>query len=316
MDYHHHARLTVHGRECLAREVLEGRLRLREAAAERGLSRQTAAKWVRRYRDQGVAGLEDRSSRPHRLRAVTAPELVRRVEALRRERWTGQRIAQATGLSRATVSRILARLKLSRMCDLNPPASVQRYEHAAPGDLLHLDIKQLGRIARPGHRVNGDRTTRVQGAGWEFVHVAIDDHSRIGFTAVYPDQTRSTVIVFLHAALDYYRRLGIRFKAVLTDNGGAYRSRAFTQACRALGLKHRRTRPYTPRTNGKAERFIQTALREWAYARTYQHSDQRSQELRSWLHQYNWHRPHASLGQSPPISRAGFDVNNLLRLHS
>jgi transposase InsO family protein len=248
MDYHHHARLTVHGRACLAREVLEGRLSLRAAAAERGLSRQTAAKWVRRYREQGVAGLVDGSSRPHRLRAVTAPELVGRVEALRRERWTGQRIAQATRLSRATVSRILARLKLSRMRDLDPPASVQRYEHAAPGDLLHLDIKQLGRIARPGHRVNGDRTTRVQGAGWEFVHVAIDDHSRIGFTAIYPDQTRATVIVFLHAALDYYRRLGIRCKAVLTDNGGAYRSRAFTQACRALGLKHRRTRPYTPRT--------------------------------------------------------------------
>ena len=175
----------------------------------------------------------------------------------------------------------------------------------------------LGRIARPGHRVNGDRTTRVRGAGWEFVHVAIDDHSRIGFTAVYPHQTRATMIVFLHAALDYYRRLGIRFKAVLTGNGGAYRSRAFNAACRVLGLKHRRTRPYTPRTNGKAERFIQTALREWAYARTYQHSlNQRPRNSAPRLHQYDWHRPHASLGQSPPISRASFDVNNLLRLHS
>jgi transposase InsO family protein len=316
MDYHHHARLTVHGRECLAREVLEGRLRLGEAAAERGLSRQTAAKWVRRYREQGVAGLEDRSSRPHRLQAVTSTELVLRVEALRHERWNGARIAQATALSRATVSRILRRLKLSRMRDLDPPVPVQRYEHAAPGDLLHLDIKQLGRIEQPGHRVTGIYRGRMRGPGWEYLHVAIDDHSRLGFSAVYPDQTRTTVVVFLHAALDYYRRLGIRFKAILTDNGGAYRSRAFRQACRALGLKHRFTRPYTPRTNGKAERFIQTALREWADARIYQHSDQRTYALRPWLHQYNWHRPHASLGQSPPISRAGFDVNNLLRLHT
>lgn len=316
MDYHHHARLTVHGRERLAREVLEGRLCLCEAAAEHGLSRQTAAKWVRRYREQDVAGLKDRSSRPHRLRRPTPPELVVRVEALRHERWTGDRIAQATGLSRATVSRILRRLKLNRMRDLDPPVPVQRYEHAAPGDLLHLDIKKLGRISQPGHRVTGSREGRVQGAGWEHVHVAVDDHSRIAFSAIYPDDSRTSAIVFLHAALHYYRRLGIRFRAILTDNGGAYRSRAFTAACRTLGLKHRFTRPYTPRTNGKAERFIQTALREWAYASAYQNSDQRSQALRPWLHQYNWHRPHASLGLSPPISRSGVDVNNLLRLHT
>ncbi len=316
MDYHHHARLTVHGRELLCRAVVEGRLGLCEAAAEHKLSRQSAAEWVRRYREQGVAGLRDRTSRPHRLRQPTSPELVARVEALRRERWTGQRIAQQTGLSRATVSRILKRLKLSRMRDLDPKPPVQRYEHAAAGDLLHLDIKKLGRIVRPSHRVTGDRRDSVDGAGWEYVHVAIDDHSRIAFSAIYPDEKQTSTVAFLHAALAYYARLGIRFKAILTDNGPAYRSRALAAACKAMGLKHRFTRPYTPRTNGKAERFIQTALREWAYARTYQNSAERSQELRPWLHQYNWHRPHASLGLSPPIRRAGIDDNNLLRLHS
>ncbi len=312
MDYHHHARLTVHGREHLCRCVVEGRLSLCEAAAEHGLSRQTASKWVRRYRDGGSEALRDRSSRPRRLRQPTSPELVSRVEALRRERWTGHRIAQQTELSRATVSRILRRLKLSRMRDLEPKLPVQRYEHAAAGDLLHLDIKKLGRIVRPSHRVTGDRRDSVDGAGWEYVHVAIDDHSRIAFSAIYPDETRASVLAFLHAAVAYYARLGIRFKAILTDNGPAYRSRAMAAACKALGLKHRFTRPYTPRTNGKAERFIQTALREWAYARIYQNSNERSQELRPWLHQYNWHRPHASLGLSPPISRAGIDDNNLL----
>ena len=316
MNYHHHARLTVRGREVLCRSVVEGRLSLCEAAAEHRISRQTAAKWVRRYREVGVGGLRDRSSRPQRLRQPTSPELVTRVESLRRERWTGHRIAQQTGLSRATVSRILRHLKLSRMRDLEPKAPVQRYEHATAGDLLHLDIKKLGRIVRPSHRVTGDRRDSVEGAGWEYVHVAIDDHSRIAFSAIYPDETQASVLAFLHAALAYYARLGIRFKAILTDNGPAYRSRALAEACRALALKHRFTRPYTPRTNGKAERFIQTALREWAYARTYQNSQQRSQELRPWLHQYNWHRPHASLGLSPPISRSGLDDNNLLRHHN
>ena len=316
MDYHHHARLTVHGRELLARSVVEGRLSLCEAAASHRLSRQTAAKWVRRYREQGVAGLQDRSSRPRQLRRPTSPEQVAQVEALRRERWTGARIAQQTGLSRATVSRILARAKLSRVRDLEPQPPVQRYEHAAPGDLLHLDIKRLVKIARPSHRVTGDRHDTVRGIGAEYVHVAIDDHSRIAFSAIYPDETRASVLDFLVKALAYYARLGIQFKAVLTDNGTSYRFHGFADLCKQLGLKHRRTRPYTPRTNGKAERFIQTALREWAYARTFQNSAERETELEPWIHQYNWHRPHSSLGQSTPISRSGLDVNNLLRHHS
>jgi transposase InsO family protein len=315
MDYHQNARLTVFSREQIAKRVLQQGVTLKQAAACFNVSAKTAAKWVRRYRQQGLAGLSDRSSRPRRLRQPTSAELIGRVEALRRERWTGQRIAQQTGLSRATVSRILRRLKLSRMRDLEPKLPVQRYEHAAAGDLLHLDIKKLGCIVRPSHRVTGDRRDSVDGAGWEYVHVAIDDHSRIAFSDIYPNEKADSTVAFLYAALAYYSRFGIRFKALLTDNGPAYRSRAFAAACRTLGLKHRFTRPYTPRTNGKAERFIQTALREWAYARTYQNSNHRSQELRSWLHQYNWHRPHGSLGLSPPISRSALDSNNLLTLH-
>lgn len=316
MDYHQNARLTMYSRAQLAKGVVLEGSTLKVAAASFNVSAKTAAKWVRRYQQQGMAGLRDRSSRPYRLRRPTSPELVQRVESLRRERWTGLRIAQQTGLSRATVSRILRKLKLSRIRDLEPKPPVQRYEHAAVGDLLHLDIKKLGRIARPSHRVTGNRRDTVDGIGWEYLHVAIDDHSRIAFSAIYPDEKQTSVLSFLHAALAYYVRLGIRFKAVLTDNGPGYRSRVFAQACHALRLKHRFTRPYTPRTNGKAERFIQTALREWAYARTYQNSNQRSQELCSWLHQYNWHRPHASLGLSPPISRSALDRNNLLRLHT
>jgi transposase InsO family protein len=316
MDYHQNARLTVYSREQLARRVLEQGCTLKQAAACFSVSVKTAGQWVRRYRELGPAGLRDRSSRPERSPRQICSSLVERVLVLRLQRWTGLRIAQQTALSRATVSRIPRRRKMSRMRDLDPPVPVRRYEHATAGDLLHLDIKRLVRIAQPSHRVTGSRRDTVRGIGAEYVHVAIDDHSRIAFSAIYPDQTRASVLDFLRAALAYYARLGIRFRALLTDNGPAYRSRQFAQTCGQLGLRHRFTRPYTPHTNGKAERFIQTALREWAYARTYQNSDQRTQQLRPWLHQYNWHRPHASLGASPPISRSALDRNNLLRLHS
>ena len=315
MDSHKNARLTARSRELLALKVVQQGVTLKLAAASFSVTEKTAAKWVRRYRELGVAGLADRSSRPHRLYRLTASDRIEHVEALRRQRWTGHRIARQTGLSRATVSRILRRLKLNRIRDLEPAPPIQRYEHAAPGDLLHLDIKKLARIERPSHRVTGNRSHTVKGIGWEYVHVAIDDHSRIATSGIYPDQKRSSVVAALHATIAWYGRLGIRFKAVLTDNGPSYRSLQFAQACRQLGLKQRFTRPYTPRTNGKAERFIQTALREWAYARSYDNSDQRSQLLHSWLHDYNWHRPHASLNHQPPISRSRFDRNNLLSLH-
>ena len=300
----------------MARQVIECGSTLAAAAAAANVSAKTAAKWVRRYRERGTSGLVDRSCRPRRLRRPTKPEQAALVEQLRRQRWTGLRIAQQTGLSPATVSRVLRRLKLSRVRDLEPRPPINRYEHERPGDLLHLDIKKLGRIGQPGHRVTGNLAKRARGVGWEFVHVAVDDHSRIAFSAILPNERAHSVCRFFIDALRFYRSLGIRIRRILTDNGPAYHSRALHRLCRRLGIRHRFTRPYTPRTNGKAERFIQTALREWAYARTYQHSAERASQLHPWLHEYNWHRPHASLNQNTPISRAGFDRNNLLTLHN
>ncbi len=238
-----------------------------------------------------------------------------RVEQLRRERWTGVRIAQSTGLSRATVSRILVRLKLNRIRMLAPAEPVVRYEHPAPGDMLHIDIKKLARIIKPGHRVTGDPRDETRGAGWEFLFVAVDDHSRLAYTAMYPNEKAVSSIDFLQRATAWFERFGIRVRGVLTDNGPCFYRKQFGDACRHLSIHHSHTRPYRPQTNGKAERFIQTALREWAYARRYQNSAQRLQHLQPWTHQYNWHRPHASLNQNPPISRSGLQENNLLTHH-
>jgi len=316
MDYHQNARLVIWRREQLARKVIEERWTLKLAAASFSVSAKTAAKWVRRWREGGRAGLADRSSRPQRMPRQTGFSLLERVLLLRRERWTGCHIAQATGLSRATVSRILRRHRLSRMRDLEPRLPVERYEHQAPGDLLHLDIKKLGRFSAPGHRVHGDQSRRTRGVGWDYVHVAVDDHSRLAFSAIHADERGASVTDFLRSSVAYYARLGIAIRRVLTDNGPAYHSLVFARACRDLGLQHRFTRPYTPRTNGKAERFIQTALREWAYARPYQTSLQRNQQLNRWLHHYNWHRPHGGIALATPITRSGLDRNNLLRLHT
>jgi len=315
MKYHPLARTTIHVRKQLAKAVVEGRLSLKEAAAEFKLSRQSAGKWVKRYRELGTAGLADRTSRPHRLAHQSPAELIERVAMLRRQGWTGLRICAATGLSSATVSRMLTRLKLNKKHSIEPKPTPLRYEHAAPGDLLHLDIKRLVKIQRPSHRVTGDRRDGVKGIGAEFLHVAVDDHSRIAYTAMYPDQTEASASHFLAAAIAWFKRLGIHVHHLLTDNGPCYLARRFHRTCNPLGLKHRRTRPYTPRTNGKAERFIQTAIREWAYAHIFQNSQQRTEALPRWTHQYNWHRPHTSLGRQPPISRSGLEVNNLMTIH-
>jgi transposase InsO family protein len=315
MDYHYHARLTIYSRERLARNVLERRLSLREAAAECGLSRQSAAKWVARFRAQGQADLQDRSSRPHCSPRTTSSELVAQVESLRRQRWTGVRIAKATGLSRATVSRILVRLKLNKARMLEPASPVVRYERDAPGDLIHIDIKKLARIHKPGHRVTGNPQDETRGAGWEFLYVAIDDHSRMAYVAMMPDEKAVSAADFLSQAVAYFARHGIRVHRVMTDNGPCFCSDRFRDTCHRFQMRHIRTRIYTPKTNGKAERFIQTAIREWAYARLYQNSEQRKQHLFPWIHDYNWHRPHASLNQMTPVSRSGLDVNNLLRHH-
>ena len=315
MDYHQNARLTVRSREQMARTVLARGCTLKAAAAAFNVSAKTAAKWVARYRIAGAAGLVDRSSRPHQLRRPTPSHLVDAVAGLRRERWAGCRIAAYTGLSPATVSRLLRRLRLNRIRDLEPAPVPQRYEHAAPGDLLHLDIKKLGRFSAPGARIHGDLSRRTRGLGWEYVHVAIDDHSRIAFAKIMPRENGPCAAAFLDHALAYYKSLGIPIRRLLTDNGPCYRSNHFKRLCQQHALKHRRTRPYTPRTNGKAERFIQTAIREWAYACQYDSSAQRAIYLNPWLHQYNWHRPHASLNMNPPISRSGLIRNNLLIHH-
>jgi transposase InsO family protein len=316
MDLHQNARLTLYRREQLAKAVLLQGLALNAAAAAFNVSRKTARKWVARYREHHRTGLCDRSSRPLRSPHQTRTELIELVLALRRQRWTGVRIAQTTALSHATISRILRRHHLNRLRDLEPVVPVQRYEHPHPGDLLHLDTKILARIAKPGPRLTGNPRDETRGAGWEMLHVAIDDHSRIAFTQLHPNERAHSTVAFLRAAVAYYARFGIGIRRVLTHNAPCYYSRLFAAACRQLGIRHLRTRPYTPRTNGKAERFIQTALREWAYAQIYQNSAHRQQEMLPWLHQYNWHRPHASLGQSPPISRSGLNGYNVLRHHS
>ena len=316
MDYHQNARLTVYSREQMARMVIEQRCPLKMAAKAFNVTPKTAAKWVRRYRQQGRAGLGDLSSRPHRSPRQTPSILLEKVLAFRRLRYNGWRIAHELKLSRATVSRILRRAGLNRLRSLDPPPPVMRYEHPHPGDMIHFDIKCLARIVRPGSRVTGKLQQRARGAGWEYLHVAIDDHSRIAFAAILPDQTHRSAIDFFTMARTHFARFGCSIQRVLTDNGPCYRNLLFGQTLRQHNIRHRFTRPYTPPTNGKAERFIQTAIREWAYARSYINSTEREQQLKLWLHDYNFHRPHASLNLNSPASRATADRNNLLRLHT
>jgi transposase InsO family protein len=318
MNIHKNARLTPRGRAELVRRVLvEGQAPMAVATAM-GVSVKTVRKWVDRFATEGAAGLADRSSRPHRLYRPTPEEAALRIEVLRRQRWTGKQIAQETGVSPATVSRVLKRLGLSRVRDLEPTAPVIRYERKQPGEMIHLDIKKLGRFDRVGHRITGNRTgqSNSRGIGWEFVHVAIDDASRIAFSQIMPDEKKESAVAFLNAALAYYTSLGITVARVMTDNGSCYKAFDFRDACRDRGIKHIRTKPYTPKTNGKAERFIQTALREWAYAQAYPTSDRRAEELPIWLHQYNWHRPHGGIHSQTPISRLAIAEDNLLRLHN
>ena len=316
MDIHKNARLTPRGREHMVNMVLGGQTPQAVAAAV-GVCPRTVRKWLRRFQEEGLAGLQDRSSRPHQLRQPTPQATVERIEALRRQRLPGKAIAAETGVSAATVSRILKKLGLNRLSALEPAEPPRRYQRDRPGELIHIDIKKLGRFDRIGHRITGDpRQGKSRGAGWEFVHVAIDDASRIAFSRIMASERQTCATAFLRAAVAYYASLGITVERIMTDNGSCYRSRRFRNLCRRLGLKLIYTRPYTPQTNGKAERFIQTALREWAYARAYETSRQRAEELPLWLHRYNWHRPHGSIGAMPPISTIGLTRNNLLRLHT
>lgn len=316
MNVHKNSRLTPLGRERLV-GMIAGGMTFARAGAVCGCSAKTAAKWWRRHEQEGREGLRDRTSRPHSLRAPTPDAVADRIVRLRRQRLTGAHIAAKTGVSPATVSRVLRRAGLSRLKDLEPAEPARRYERDHPGDMIHLDIKRLGKFERTGHRITGDRTgqSNSRGIGWEFVHVCIDDASRLSFTQIHPDEKAVSAVAHLKAAVVWYASMGVKVARVMTDNGSCYKSHAFKAACAELGLRHIRTKPYTPKTNGKAERFIQTALREWAYARAYQTSDDRAADLPAWTHLYNWHRPHAALKSKPPISRLGLDRNNLLRFH-
>jgi transposase InsO family protein len=316
MNIHKNARLTAKGREQMVRSVLEGGLSRAAAARQYNTTSKTVGKWVARFVAEGTEGLKDRSSRPASSPRQTPSATCAAVEALRRQRYPGKQIAAELGLSPATVSRVLRRLGLNKLSALEPVEPVRRYEREHPGELIHIDIKKLGRFDRVGHRITGDRQCKSRGAGWEYVHVCIDDASRVAFSQILPDQKKESAIAFLRAAVAYYASLGVTVLGVMTDNGSCYRARDFASACRELGLKHIKTKPFTPKTNGKAERFIQTALREWAYAQAYPSSHRRSQELPIWLHRYNWHRPHGSLKSKPPISRLALSEDNLLRLHT
>src|SRR6186713_3231814 len=313
MNIHKNARLTPLRREEMVLSVLEGGLSKAHAARMHGVSAKIVARWVERYRVEGSAGMFDRSSRPHVTPGMTPQDVAERIVALRRQRLTGRHIAVVVGVSPATVSRVLRRAGLSRLKDLEPAEPVRRYVHETPGEMIHIDIKKLGRFERIGHRITGDpQQGKSRGAGWEIVHVCIDDASRIAFSQILPNEKQESAVAFLKATVAYYANLGVTITRVMTDNGSCYRSKAFRQACRDLGLQHIRTKPYTPKTNGKAERFIQTALREWAYAKPYNTSNERAQQLQPWTHAYNWHRPHGSLKANTPISRLGLSEDNLL----
>jgi transposase InsO family protein len=317
MKLHANAKLGPKGRLVICRRVIEQGWSLTEAAEAAGVSERTAGKWVRRYRAEGEAGLLDRSSAPHRVHNVTPPGRVEAIAALRRVRLTGPEIAETLGMATSTVSAVLGRIGLGRLSRLEPAEPVRRYERARPGELIHIDVKKLGRIGPhgAGHRVLGrdwakEGVRRVDAAGvprsrtgWERVHVCVDDATRLAYVEVLSDEKATTAIGFLRRAIAFYRSHGITVERVMTDNGSAYVSTAHALACRALGIRHIRTRPRRPQTNGKAERFIRTMLREWAYAAVYGSSPERAAALPGWVERYNFSRRHGALGHRPPIER-------------
>ena len=308
MDVHENARTTPHSRMLMV-ERLERGWTVASVAAALGVDGRTVRKWRDRYRLEGRAGLVDRSSRPlscpSRLDATAEAE----IEALRRQRLSGPAIARRLGWPVSTVGKALRRLGLGRLKALQPPTPVIRYERDRPGELIHIDSKKLGRIDGIGHRITGNRKgqsnrrARGEGLGWEALHVAVDDASRLAYTEILPDEKKTSATAFLERALVFFERHGVKVERVMTDNGSAYKSHLFGKTLAEKGISHKRTRPYTPRTNGKAERFIQTSLREWIYATPFEASSQRTAAMPAWLCDYNNRRPHAALGGKPPISR-------------
>lgn len=312
MNSHENARLTAKGRARLMARI--GEIGMAAAAAEGGVSVRTAQKWHTRYRQDGERGLRDRSSRPHRIRSALSAEQQDQILVLRENRRPIRAIADALGCPYATVRRWVAQRGLSRLPPAEPRPPVVRYERERPGEMLHLDTKKLGRIERIGHRITGDPRDHARGAGWEVLHLAVDDHSRLAYTEVLADERKATTTGFLERALNWFSEHGVRVERVMTDNGVSYRSKPFAAALTQRNIRHIFTKPYTPRTNGKAERFVQTALREWAYAYAYAHSTERTAHLTRWQHHYNHHRRHSALGYQPPISR--IPLNNVSNLNS
>ena len=310
MNVHENARMTVRGRVLLVKRIVESGWRVALAAEAAGISVRTAYKWLARYRAGGEAMLTDRSSAPLRRPHAKPAATVAAIEALRRQRMSGPAIARHLALPRSTVGVILRRLGLGRIQALEPRPPVIRYERQHPGELIHVDIKKLGRIHGVGHRITGDRRgqSNNRGIGWECLHVAIDDASRLAYTEVLADEKKETTCAFTARAIDWFERHGMTVTRLMSDNGSAYRSQAFRLLLAARGIRHIRTRPYTPQTNGKAERFIQTSLREWAYATPYQSSAERNQAMPGWIDAYNTTRPHSALNGIPPFKR----LNNLL----
>ena len=310
---HQGARLTVYSREQIVVRLLAGQTAA-EVAAAFAVSVRTVRNWLARFRAGGQAALSNHASAPARVSGRLAEKTIALILHLRRSlRMTGAAIAAKLGLARSTVSRWLRRKGLGRLDQIDPPEPVRRYQRERPGELIHLDIKKLGRFDQPGHRVTGTRVgCRNRGAGWDFVHVAVDDATRLSYVEVLADERKSTTTGFLLRALRWFRSQGIRAERVMTDNGSAYRSRRFAKALRWLRIRHIFTRPYTPKTNGKAERFIQTLLREWAYGLAHPSSSARNSDLPRWLDWFNRSRPHSALNGSPPFTR----VNNLMRTHT
>ncbi|AZS23570.1 IS481 family transposase [Caulobacter sp. FWC26] len=309
MNIHQNARLTPLGRAAMISRIEVEGWSVARAAEAFGISRQTVGKWLQRHRRGGERRLHDRSSAPRRCPRRTSAEIVDQVQTLRRQRMTGPAIARNLSLARSTVGLILRRLGLGKLSALEPRPPIVRYERAAPGEMIHLDIKKLGRFTVEGHRVTGDRRAgRSKKAGWDFLHVCVDDASRLAYTEILPSEGQHDTTAFLERALAWLSRHGVAVQRVMTDNGSAYRSKLFAQALRIAGARHVRTKPYTPRTNGKAERFIQTSLREWAYGRPYACSEERSNAIKPWTDAYNLTRPHSGIGGLTPWQR----VNNLL----
>jgi transposase InsO family protein len=324
MKVHANAPLGPKGRLSMVLRVIEQGWSLAEAAEAAGVSERTCSKWVVRYRAEGEPGLRDRSSAPKSIPHRTPDELVEAIAALRRLRMTGAEIALCLAMALSTVSAVLARIGLGKLSRLEPPEPPNRYERRHPGELIHIDVKKLGRIRGAGHRVTGHRAsqkrTRVNGkrtgvAGWEFVHVCVDDATRLAYVEVLVDEKATTAVGFLRRAKAFYASHGVTVERVMTDNGSAYRSTIHALACRSMGLRHLRTRPYRPRTNGKAERFIRTMLGGWAYGAIYGTSRERTAALDGWLWIYNHRRPHGSLSHKTPIARLN-ELNNVPRSYN